>query len=121
MSEIRKPNLFIVGAPKCGTTAWYHYLQHHKDISFSEAKEPHYFCTDFPNFRWAKTEEEYLKLFADLPDSKYIGEASVMYLYSEEAIHRVREFNPDAKVMVFIRAYESFFASYHSQLFPNAR
>ena len=27
-----KPNLFIVGAPKCGTTFLYHYLKKHPDI-----------------------------------------------------------------------------------------
>ncbi len=113
----RKPNLFIVGAPKCGTTAWYEYLRRHPDIAFSDAKEPHYFCTDLPGFRWAKTEESYLKLFEDLPDKKYIGEASIMYLYSKVAIRNIHEFNPDAKILIFIRNYETFFQSYHSQLY----
>jgi hypothetical protein len=113
----RKPNLFIVGAPKCGTTAWYEYLRRHPDIAFSDAKEPHYFCTDLPGFRWARTEESYLKLFEDLPDKKYIGEASIMYLYSRVAIRNIHKFNPDAKILIFIRNYETFFQSYHSQLY----
>jgi hypothetical protein len=35
-----KPNLFIVGAPKCGTTEWVHYLKSHLDICFPDRKEP---------------------------------------------------------------------------------
>ena len=30
----KKPNLFIVGAPKCGTTFLYQYLKKHPDIYF---------------------------------------------------------------------------------------
>ena len=113
----KKPNLFIIGAPKCGTTAWYEYLRRHPEISFSEKKEPHYFSKDFPDFRWAKTEQEYLDLFRDLPDTQYVGEASVMYLYSKVAIQNVFNFNPDAKILIFVRSYEKFFQSYHSQIF----
>ncbi len=47
-SRSRRPNFFIVGAPKCGTTAWVRYLEDHPDVYFSPSKEPHYFCTDFP-------------------------------------------------------------------------
>ena len=112
-----KPNLFIIGAPKCGTTAWYEYLRRHKDIAFSEAKEPHYFCHDFPNFRWAKSEDEYLKLFEGLEDHKYVGESSIMYLYSRVAVQELMQFNPEAKVIIFLRRYDKFFQSYHSQLY----
>lgn len=37
-----KPNLFIVGAAKCGTTAWVNYLASHPDIFFAKVKEPHH-------------------------------------------------------------------------------
>jgi len=33
-----RPNLFIVGAPKCGTTAWVEYLRTHPDIFFPEIR-----------------------------------------------------------------------------------
>ena len=36
------PNFFIVGAPKCGTTSLYHYLDQHPQIYMSPIKEPHY-------------------------------------------------------------------------------
>lgn len=114
---MNRPNLFILGAPKCGTTAWHQYLGHHPDIAFCKAKEPHFFCEDFPNFRWAKNQNDYDALFSSLPKSKYVGEASVMYLFSEIAVKNIFAFNPNAKLLVFIRSPESFFVSYHSQFF----
>lgn len=42
----RKPNFFIIGAPKCGTTSLAHYLGEHPDIFMSYPKEPFYFCPD---------------------------------------------------------------------------
>jgi Sulfotransferase family len=34
-----KPNFFIVGTPKAGTTSLYHYLEEHPDIYMSPVKE----------------------------------------------------------------------------------
>ena len=42
----RKPDLFIVGAPKCGTTSLYEYLKGHPEVFMSPAKEPRYFAPD---------------------------------------------------------------------------
>ena len=118
MNELR-PNFVIVGAPKCGTTAWVDYLSAHPDVFFSQAKEPHYFCTDFANFRWAKTEEAYLQLFEDAGQARIIGEASVMYLYSREAAHRIHAFNDQTKILILLREQGSFLPSYHNQTLYN--
>ncbi|MFZ5965189.1 sulfotransferase domain-containing protein [Thalassococcus sp. BH17M4-6] len=113
------PNLFIVGAPKCGTTAWVRYLSDHPEIYFSPAKEPHFFCTDFPNYRWAKTLPEYEALFAQADCEKVVGEASVNYLYSKVAAQNINEYNPQAKILVFLRDHGDFLLSYHNQLLYN--
>ena len=42
----RGPTFMIVGAPKCGTTALYEYLQTHPQIFISDPKEPLYFAED---------------------------------------------------------------------------
>ena len=44
-----KPNFFIVGAPKCGTTSLSVYLSQHPEILISDPKEPHHFSTDIEN------------------------------------------------------------------------
>jgi hypothetical protein len=41
-----RPQFFIVGAPKCGTTAMCHYLSQHPEIFISTPKEPHFFDTE---------------------------------------------------------------------------
>jgi Sulfotransferase family len=41
-----RPNFFIVGAPKAGTTSLYHYLDQHPQIYMSPIKEPCYFASE---------------------------------------------------------------------------
>jgi hypothetical protein len=114
-----KPNLFIVGAPKCGTTAWVEYLSSHPDIFFSPMKEPHYFNTDMPNYRWVKDRDAYLSLFDEAGSASVVGEASVQYLYSTEAARNISRFNPDAKILILLRDQEDFLPSLHNQIVYN--
>jgi len=115
--NIKRPNLFIVGAPKCGTTAWVEYLHSHPEIQFSNEKEPHFFCEDFKNFRWARSLDEYHKFFNNIHDTtKIVAEGSVMYLYSKVAARNIHAYNPDARIIIFLRKYVDFLSSYHRQL-----
>ena len=95
-----KPNLFIVGAAKSGTTSLHSYLRSHPQIYMSEPKEPHYFCTDFHRSSdllkgtqsgfGMRSKEDYLALFEGVNDSKLVGEASASYLHSKEAASNIR-------------------------------
>jgi hypothetical protein len=114
-----KPNLFIVGAPKCGTTAWVKYLGSHPRIFFSKAKEPHHFSHDFPKWCWARTREDYLALFHESGDAPVVGEGSVRYLYSRVAAREISKFNPNAKILIFLRSQEDFLPSLHNQQLYN--
>ncbi|MGE4608128.1 MAG: sulfotransferase [Myxococcota bacterium] len=112
-----RPNFFIVGAPKCGTTALRQYLLGHPGTFFCEPKEPHYFATDFPSHRYVATEENYIKLFDRAGDAcKVIGEASSWYLYSREALPNIRQFDPDAKIVAMLRNPIEMTPSLHAQL-----
>ena len=57
------PNLFIIGAPKSGTTSLYQYLKSHPNIFMCTPKEPHYFSDDINNISIVKTLNEYQALF----------------------------------------------------------
>ncbi len=114
-----KPNLFIVGAPKCGTTAWVEYLRGHGDIFFSPIKEPQHFSTDLPNRVRIASREEYLRLFRESGSAKVLGEASVRYLHSEVAAENIREFNRDARIIIFLRDHADYLVSWHSQRLYN--
>ncbi len=113
------PNLFIVGAPKCGTTAWVEYLGSHPDVFFPERKEPSYFCPDLLPQQRVQTLEGYLDLFGGSGEAAIVGEASPTYLRSEEAPRRIAEFNPAAKILIFLREQEDFLPSLHNQLVFN--
>lgn len=114
-----RPNLFIVGAPKCGTTAWVAYLSRHPDIFFCDPKEPHHFNSDIPNFRWFKTQDDYLELFAAAGSERIRAEASILYLYSLDAAANIAQFNRDAKILIFVRDPAKFISSYHQQQLYN--
>ena len=112
MSERRKlsgsseqwPELYIIGAPKCGTTALALYLAEHPNISFCRPKEPTFFATDLPKQRLVGTAQEYLKLFPpDKSRPTVRAEGSVWYLYSREAIPNILSVRPDAKFVVMLR------------------
>jgi hypothetical protein len=114
-----KPNFFIVGAPKCGTSAWVEYLGSHPAIYFSPVKEPHYFCSDFPGWQLTTDEQDYLDLFDDGCSAKIRGEASVRYLRSEVAAREIREFNPDSRILILVRDQEDYLPSQHNQMVYN--
>jgi len=118
--KINKPNFFIVGAPKCGTTALATYLNEHENVFISNPKEPHYYATDFPKYRCCTEEEKYFELFHNANEDGAIGEASVFYLYSKEAIKNIHANYPDAKIIVMLRNPIEMVYSLHSQLFYTA-
>jgi len=119
---MRRPNFFIVGAPKCGTTAMNHYLGQHPEIFMCPKKETHHFVVDLPGHLDPRfeTRSDYLGLFADARHESVVGEASVFYLYSRSAARLIREFEPKAKILAMFRNPVDWVASYHSQLLYNA-
>lgn len=117
----RLPDFFIVGAPKCGTTALYHYLSMHPGIYMPTFKEPHFFSGDFPRFGKIHDLESYLDLFEDAPDNARTGEASVWYLYSNCAISRILDANPDARIIAMLRNPVTMAKSLHRQLILSLR
>ena len=119
-----KPNLFIVGQPKSGTTALHQFLGQHPEIYMSSIKEPHFFCSDFhlesdraygkPRFFDFRSESAYLQLFAKAKNVKIVGESSTNYLYSQVAAEKIHNFNPDARIIIILREPAKFLYSLHS-------
>ncbi|APR79848.1 Sulfotransferase [Minicystis rosea] len=117
-----RPNLFIVGAPRSGTTALHAYLRTHPGIFMSDPKEPMYWADDLPGAMrssWApvSTLDAYLALFAGAePHHRVIGEASPIYLRSHRAIARIEAFQPEARYIALLRDPVDLVASYHMEL-----
>jgi len=112
---MKTPNFFIVGAPRCGTTALYTYLRQHPDIFMPEAKEPHYFATDLGFSRAYSDRQKYLALFQEAENEQRIGEASVWNLYSTVASSGIKEFCPQARIIIMLRKPADMMYSLHSQ------
>lgn len=109
-----KPNFFIVGAPKCGTTAMNEYLKSHPDIFMAEKKEMHFFGEDLEK-RFRITEKDYLDEFRNATGKKIIGEASVWYLFSKTAAEEIKRYSPGAKILIMLRNPVELLYSLHSQ------
>lgn len=101
---MNKPNFFILGAPKCGTTTLDYWLAQHPNIYMAPVKECHHFSTDIStNIEW-KDFDFYSTLFnAVEPKHKAIGEASVWYLRSREAVMNIESKIPKARYIVMLR------------------
>ncbi len=115
---MKKPNLFIIGAPRSGTTSIQKYLSDHPNI-FIPAGEPSFFCPDYVKPRLSK--KEYLNLFKKGKDKKIIGEKTVFYLPSKVAAEKIAQFNPDAKIVVMLRNPIEATYSFHSKMISVGR
>ena len=113
---MKKPNLFIMGAPKCGTTSMVEWLSDHPEIYFSPIKEPHYYNTDHSH-NVVTNYNQYLNLFKNASENhKIIAEASVWYLYSYEAIRNIiLDSSQDNKYIVMLRNPIEMAYSLHEQ------
>lgn len=121
------PHFFIVGAPKCGTTALYTYLLAHpavflpRDPKSPDAyiglnyKEPHFFASDLHWRGYTHDPAVYARLYAEAPAGALLGDASVHYLYSREAIANIRQHRPEAKIIAMLRHPVDLIYSLHGQ------
>jgi hypothetical protein len=98
----RWPDFFLVGAPKCGTTTLFRYLEANDALFLAPEKEPGFFCADLP-FRHITSEEDYAALLTGAGPDRIVGEASPWYLYSRAAVPAILERNPNARFIVLLR------------------
>lgn len=109
-----RPNFFVIGAQKAGTTSLYYYLRQHPEVFMSPVKEPHFFVAygakkgkfSGPSRNLTPritTLERYEALFGGATDEKAIGEASPTYLYVPEVAGRIKRYAPEAKLAAVLR------------------
>jgi hypothetical protein len=101
---MRSPDFFLIGAPKCGTTALASYLKQHPEIFIPRKKELNYFGADLRiRKRPRLTRDEYLAFYAEAADQKRAGDASILTLYSPDALREIRDLCPTAGIIVMLR------------------
>ena len=118
---MRVPDFFIVGHPKCGTTALYEMLRSNPGIYMPELKETRFFARELhphtqPSSSHPDTLAEYLSLFEQARPDQRTGEASPSYLRSHLAAARIAELQPSARIIAILREPASFLRSLHLEL-----
>ncbi|HEV8291609.1 MAG TPA: sulfotransferase domain-containing protein [Tepidisphaeraceae bacterium] len=116
---IPRPNFFIAGAPKCGTSSMHDYLGQHPECYMSEEmKEPGFFNPDLRvnTVRRADTEEKYLALFRKGVGKRRLGESSTWYMLSKVAAKLIAEWDGLSQAILMIRNPMDAAYSLHGQL-----
>ena len=124
---MNRPSFFLVGAAKCGTTALYECLRQHPGIFMPHSddpqrfwlhKEPFHFCGDLGIADWLRVvdDKEYLEMFEDAPEDALCGTASALKIFSKEAPARIKEFEPNAKIVIMLRPPVTWMRSWHHDL-----
>lgn len=95
---MNKVGTFLIGAPKCGTTSLAESLRKGDVVAFSNRKEIFYFDYSYSS----KTQEWYHSQF-DWSSLLPQIDATPTYMYSNEAIDRILDYNPQSKFIMVIR------------------
>lgn len=100
---MRKPEFFLVGAPKSGTTSLVSYLRQHPAV-FIPVKETQFF-SDFPVTARYRVNglEAFGAIYERCPDGAVAGDASTWHLPSVHAARRIHAFNPAARIAMILR------------------
>lgn len=116
---MKKPNVFILGAPKCGTTSLANWLAEHPQVYFSPIKEPCFFNYDY-GFRRPWSLERYERLFGGAGEShQAVCEGTVRYLYSRTAVPAILAYTDSPKFVVMLRNPVRMAPSLHEQAIFN--
>ena len=100
IAKQKAPDFIIIGAPKCGTSSLYVYLQQHPRVLLSHKKEINFFNKHFDRgIDW------YLAHFPAITDAENFitGEASTQYIFTQEAERKIVDAFPDTKIIIMLR------------------
>lgn len=119
----RYPNLFLAGAPKCGTTSMAYYLGQHPEIFAPVIKEPNYFGLDLRRPAMRLEDAEYFEIYSKWRTEAYALDASTSYFVSTSAADEIHKICPDAKIVIMIRnpveaIYSQYFQNRYAKTEP---
>jgi hypothetical protein len=102
----KQPNLFVVGAPKAGTSALCAHLGQHPEIFLHPRKETHVFATDLVNGaqeeRFKKSPSEAFASFHER-EERFCCDGSTWHLFSRVAAANIKQHNPESRIIAAIR------------------
>ncbi|MGH2698454.1 MAG: sulfotransferase family protein [Actinomycetota bacterium] len=92
------PSFFIAGAMRSGTTSLTRYLDAHPEVFVSRPKEIHYFDVNYP-----KGIDWYRGHFSTVAGEHAIGDATPSYMYLGDAVVRMAQAVPEARIIALLR------------------
>ena len=99
-----KPNIFIIGIQKAGTTSLYDTLRNHPEIFgplIKDYNNSHPFFSD-QNF-YKNKKKKFEKLFSDNKGIKNVITSDVDLIEQKESLIRIKEYSPNAKIIICLR------------------
>lgn len=115
MNNDWRPNLFIAGFAKCGTTELCNYLSQHSEIFMPWEKEPNSFydSDEYPGYFSGDkvgiarhsiiNSKDYEQMYSKAHNHEYRIDATVSYSFHPRYAQLLRDFSPNAKVLFLIR------------------
>jgi hypothetical protein len=103
MTTENKPNFFVIGASKSGTTSLCELLASHPDVFMSDPKEPSYFSR---GESLGLSAESYASIFAEAAGYRAVGEGSTEYAVVglfPGIEQRLAEYAPAARLIYIVR------------------
>jgi hypothetical protein len=107
---MKSANLFIIGAPKAGTSSLISQLSKHPDIFVPNVKEPHSLfkglSIDWYYYKQPMilADEEVDRLYSASKEENYLVDGSVHYLrFSSVIAPRIKNYSANAKIIAVIR------------------
>jgi hypothetical protein len=92
------PELLIIGAPKCGTTALAEALGRHPSVFIADRKEPSFF-----DVNWDRGLAWYERFFTAARPGQLRGEATPDYLSTPECVDRIADTSPGCRLVAVTR------------------
>lgn len=107
---MNKPNLFLAGAPKSGTSFLFQTLNSHPVLFFPKIKELNHFSYQdildlnsyYKDFK-IEDRKKYLSFYRKAKDCKYLVDSSVSYFTFPEVPGKIKAFNAESKVIFILR------------------
>lgn len=113
------PDFYLVGAPKCGTTAMHAFLRQHPEVFLPEQKELHFFGSDLA-LAATMSPEKHAALFHDTGGALRVGETCIWALYSTEAAREIQAAQPRARIVAMLRNPIEMMYAQHSEFLYQA-
>lgn len=105
VSQVPKINFVVAGAQKSGTTALRHFLSQHPQIGVCrpEVREPHFFSRHYLKHALGDYAPYHAMFSPHALAARATGDITPVYMYLDGCLERIRDYNPNMKIIVLLR------------------